>query len=323
MKTVLFSLCRFLFLFAWSAVAFAQAYPNKPIKFVVAYPAGGGSDLVARTIGVEMAKKLGQPIIVDNRPGAAGLVGAEYAAKSPPDGYTMLLADNGVLIYQPALYKKLGYSPTKDFAPLGLVAKFPFMIAVAPNSGFTDARQFFATVKANPGRYAYATAGTGSPHHLAMELVKERLGLFLVHIPYRGSAPAVQDVAGGQVPIIMVDVSSGLQMVKAGKLIPLVVLSENRVVHLPNVPTLRELGYKDLEAGAWQGLVVPSSTPIDIQARLSREMRSALADPEVRKKLVDFGLDPAPSDADTMRAFTVAEIAKWHKLIKDQGITLE
>jgi tripartite-type tricarboxylate transporter receptor subunit TctC len=193
----------------------------------------------------------------------------------------------------------------------------------APSAGIKDAKELLDYLKKNPGKLSYATPGNGSPHHLAMELFKSRSGLSVVHVPYRGAAPAVQDVMGGQVPLMMIDTSSGMPHIKAGKLVPLAILSAARIPQLPNVPTLAELGYKDVEAYAWQGLVVPVHTPKDVQLKLNAEMQSALNNPAVRKKLFDAAWEPVPSDAAAMAAYTATETRIWHKLIKDQGISLE
>ncbi len=300
-----------------------QAFPSKPVKWLVGYPAGGGTDFLARTIAAQMSAQMGQQVVIDNRPGAGAIIGADVAAKSPGDGYTVFTAYNGEMVYNPALYKKLPYDPVKDFAPIGLMARAPLLIVAAPNAGIKDAAALLDTLKKNPGKFSYASPGNGSPHHLAMELFKSRSGLFVVHVPYRGAAPAVQDVMGGQVPLMMVDTSSGMPHIKAGKLVPLAILSAKRIPQLPEVPTMAELGYKDVEAYAWQGLVVPASTPKEIQLKINAEMQAALNNAAVRKKLFEAAWDPVPSDAAVMAAYTAAETRVWHKLIKDRGISLD
>jgi len=301
----------------------AQSWPAKPLRWIVGYPAGGGTDFLARTIAVQISTQLGQPVVIDNRPGAAAIIGSEITAKAPGDGYTVFTADNGVLVYNPALYKKLPYDAAKDFAMIGLMARAPLMLVAAPSADIKDGKTLLDLLKKNPGKYTYATPGNGSPHHLAMELLKSRAGLFVVHAPYRGVAPALQDVMGGQVPLMMVDTPSGINGVKSGKLVPLIMLSDKRIAQLPDVPTATELGLKGLEAYAWQGMVVPVSTPKDLQTRLTKELQTALSDPAVRKKLSDAAWEPIPSDAATMRAYTASETKIWHALIKDRGITLE
>ena len=310
---------------AVSAPAQAQTatWPNKPVRWIVGYPAGGGTDFLARTIGAQLSTQIGQQVIIDNRPGAAAIIGAEAAAKAPGDGYTVFTADNGVLVYNPALYKKLPYDAAKDFAPLGLMARAPLLLVAAPNAGIKDGKALLVTLRQNPGKFTYASPGNGSPHHLAMELLKSRAGLFVVHAPYRGAAPALQDTMGGQVPLMMVDTSSGMSAIKAGKLIPLLIMTAQRIRQLPDVPTAAELGVSGVEAYAWQGLVVPSSTPKDIQALLTKGLQAALSDPGVKKKLFDAAWEPVPSDAAAMAAYTASETKIWHQLIKDRGITLE
>lgn len=301
--------------------AFAQAdYPSKPIKWLVGFPAGGGTDFLARTVGHQLSQQLGQPVLIENKPGAASSIAAEAAAKSAADGYTVLTADNAVLIFNPVLYKKLGYDPAKDFAPVGLMARFPLILAVHPGSGINTVQQWIAEVKKQPGRLSYASPGVGTPHHMAMELIKQRLGLFIVHVPYRGAAPAVQDVAGGQVPMMIVESGGGLPMIKAGKLRPLAVVSAKRMPVLPDVPTFAELGYKDLEVYAWQGVVVPKATPKPIVDKLSAELQKAVNTPDVKRKLMEFGMEVNPSDGTLMATYTSLETSLWHPLVKQRGI---
>jgi tripartite-type tricarboxylate transporter receptor subunit TctC len=305
------------------AQAPVQNFPNKPVKWIVGYPAGGGSDFLARTVAAQMSVQLSQPVIIDNRAGAGAIVGAEATARSPGDGYTLFTADNGVLVYNPALYKKLPYDPGRDFAPLGLMARTPLLIVAAPSAGIRNAQELMDTLKKNPGKLSYGSPGNGSPHHLAMELFKNRTTSFVVHVPYRGAAPAMQDAMGGQIPLMVVDTSTGMSAIKAGKLVPLVVFSKQRVSQLPNVPTMIELGYKDVEAYAWQGMVVPASTPNDIRQKLSMEMQAAVNHPSVRKKLEDASWETVPSDPAVMSAYTLAETKKWHALIRERGISAD
>jgi tripartite-type tricarboxylate transporter receptor subunit TctC len=308
-----------LALAAWG-LAQAQEFPSKPLRWLVGFPAGGGTDFLARTVGHQLSQQVGQPVLIDNKPGAASSIAAEAAAKSPPDGYTLLTADNAVLIFNPVLYKKVPYDPVKDFAPLGLMARFPLILAVHPGSGITSVQQWIEAMKKEPGKFSYASPGVGTPHHMAMELIKQRLGLFIVHVPYRGAAPAVQDVAGGQVPMMIVESGGGLPMIKAGKLRPLAVVSARRMPMLPEVPTFAELGYRDLEVYAWQGVVVPKATPKPVVDKLSAELQKAVAAPEVRRKLMELGLEVNPSDASLMAAYMATETALWHPIVKQRGI---
>jgi len=300
----------------------ADTWPAKPIRWVVAYPAGGGSDFLARQLAPQLGKQLGQPLVIDNRPGAGGMIGTDAAAKAPADGYTILSGDNGALVFNSAMYKKLPYAPA-DLAPVGLMAKFPLILTVHPGAGFSSGKQWLDEVKANPGRYSYASPGIGSPHHLAMELVKDRSKSFIVHVPYRGTAFAVQDLMAGVVPMAILDTAAGLPHIRAGKIKPLAVLTKKRIPQLPDVPTFEELGLKNVDVAAWQGLFVPKGTPAEAVTRLSSEMQKAIQLPEVRSKLEDFGLELAPSDAPALARFVQAETQTWHALIKERKLAAE
>jgi tripartite-type tricarboxylate transporter receptor subunit TctC len=300
----------------------ADAWPSKPIRWVVAYPAGGGSDFLARQLAPQLGKQLGQTIIIDNRPGAAGMIGTDNAAKSPPDGYTIVTGDNGAMVFNTAMYKKVPYDP-KDLAPVGFMARFPLILAVNPNAGFTSGQQLLDAIKKNPGKYSYASPGIGSPHHLAMELLKDRTGSFVVHVPYRGTALAVQDVISGQVPMMVLDTAAGLPQIKGGKVKALAVMSKKRIASLPDVPTLDELGIKGFEVTAWQGLFVPHGTPPEIVARLTQEMHKAISTPEVKARLEEFGLDVAPTDGPALAAFVQQETTFWHALIKERKLSAD
>ena len=304
----------------------AQAWPNKPVRWVVAYPAGGGSDFLARQLAPQLGKQLGQTIVIDNRPGAAGMIGTDNAAKSPPDGYTIVTGDNGAMVFHTAMYKKVPYDP-QDLAPIGFMARFPLILAVNPASGFTSAKQLIEELKKTPGKYSYASPGVGSPHHLAMELFKDRTNTVVVHVPYRGTAMAVQDVIGGQVPMMVIDTAAGLPQIKAGKIKALAVMSKKRIPSLPDVPTLDEIGgaygLKNFEVSAWQGLFAPKGTPPEIVAKLTSEMSKAINVPEVRARLEDFGLEVVPTDGPALGAFIQTETKFWHALIKDRKLSAE
>jgi len=303
--------------------ASAQSYPHKPLRWVVGYPAGGGTDFLARTTGAQLSQQLGQPVVVDNCPGAEAIIASELVARAAGDGYTVLSADNGVLVYNSALYKKLNYEPQKDFALLGMMGRSPLVITAAPNSGFTDAKGLLAALQAAPGKYSIATAGVGSPHHLALELFQREAKVSMLHVPYKGGAPALQDLMGGQVPLMMLDLPSGVSAVKAGKVVPLLAMSAERIPQLPNVPTAREMGFTGVEAYTWQGLAVPTNTPRDVQERLSTELQKTMRDPGVRQKLYDAGWEARPTNATDMINYVSAERQKWHALIKSRNITLD
>jgi len=309
-------------LFAAPFVVQAQdQYPVKPISWIVAYPPGGGSDFLARTVATRLARQLGQSVVIDNRPGAATIVGAQAASKATGDGYTLFTADNGSLVFNPALYAKLPYKPA-DFAPIGLMARFPLLLVSHPTKGYASVKAVVDAAKADPKKVFFAAPGAGGPHHLAMELLKSRAVFEAQHVAYKGAAPAVQDVLGGQVGLMMLDTATALAHLKAGTLKPLAVASAKRLPQYPEVPTFKELGY-EVEVSAWQGLVVPAATPQIIRDKLSRELQKVMADPEVVKALTDFGLEVTPSDAKQMAAFTESETALWHPLIRTLGIKLD
>jgi tripartite-type tricarboxylate transporter receptor subunit TctC len=302
--------------------ALADTWPSKPLRWVVAYPAGGGSDFLARQLAPALGRQLGQTVIIDNRPGAAGIIGTDNAAKSAPDGYTLVTGDNGAMVFHSAMYKKLPYDP-QDLAPVGFMARFPLILAVNPASGFSSARQLLDELKKNPGKYTYASPGIGSPHHLAMELLKDRTGTFVVHVPYRGTAMAMQDIISGQVPMMVLDTAAGLPQIRSGKVKALAVMSRKRIPSLPDVPTLDEVGVKDFEVSAWQALFVPKGTPPDIVSRLTAEMNKAITTPDVKARLEDFGLEVTPSNGPALAAFLAQENAFWHRLIKDRRLSAE
>jgi len=301
----------------------AAAYPAKPVRWVVPYAAGGGSDFLARTIGTPWSTATGQPVLVDNKPGGNTAIGAAEVARSPADGYTVLSADNGTLVFNPVLYKSLAYAPEKDFAPVTLMGRFPMILVVGPGSTATTAQAFVAEAKARPGGINYASAGAGSPHHLAMELLKSEAGLFMVHAPYRGAGPALADVAGGQVPAMMVDLAAGAGFIKGGKVRALAVANATRLPQLPSVPTFAELGYKNVEAAALVGLVVPAATPAATVAAINTQVVKAIHEPAVHQRLVDFGVEPVGNSPAQFAALLKSETAKWQKLIRDLKISLD
>lgn len=306
-----------------AASAGAQTYPAKPIRWIVPYAAGGGSDFLARTVAQTLSTQVGQPVLVDNKPGGNTALAAAETARAPADGYTVLSADNGTLVFNPALYKSLSYNPTKDLTPVTLMGKFPMILVVGANSGIASARDFIAKAKAKPGDLSYASAGAGSPHHLAMELFKVEAGLFMVHVPYRGAAPALADVVGGQLPAMMVDLAAGAGFIKGGKVRALAVANPTRLPQLPDVPTFAELGYKNVEAAALVGVVVPSATPAEAVNTLNRQLVAAINEPSVRTRMIDFGVEPVANTPAQYAALLKSETVRWHKLIRDLKITLD
>ena len=304
--------------------ALAQNYPTKPVRLIVPYATGGGTDFFARTVGSKLGEQLGQTIIVDNKPGAATIIGAEAAARSAPDGYTALVADSTTLAVNPSLYKKLPYDPVKDFAPVTLTARFAMLLVVNPTlSKATSVKELIEEARKEKDGMSYASVGPGTTHHLTMELFQQRAGIKLTHVPYKGAGPAIQDLVGGQVPVMFLDLAAGAPMIKAGKIKVLGVASPKRIAALPNVPTLAEQGIADFEAWAWQGLVVPAGTPGDIVARLNSEYAKAVADPAVRQKLVDAGIEPVTSTPEQMASYVKSETAKWAQVIKQANIKVE
>ena len=301
----------------------AAAFPDKSIEWVVPYPAGGGSDVVARILSVPMSKALGQPIIINNKPGAATNIGADYVAKAKPDGYVMLTGDTATMAANPALYSKLSYNVEKDFVPVGLMARFPMILVVNPSVPAKNLTEFLAWAKKQPNGVNYATPGAGSPHHLATELFRELSGLKLVHVGYRGAAPAVQDVMGGQVPFMFVDTASGYQHILSGRLIAIGVASPKRINTFNTLPTLAEQGLKGFEAYAWQGLVVPAATPPEAVNALSKALLTALETTEVKARFQTLGLEAIPSTPMQMSAYAKTEREKWAKVISASNIRLD
>lgn len=311
---------------ALASSSFAQAqgqYPDQIIKWVVPYPAGGGTDNLARTLAESMRVGLGQQIVVDNRPGAATNIGAELVARARPDGYTVMSADNAVLAFNEHLFKKLLFSPEKDFSYIGAIGKFPLALVVHPSFPAQNFKDFLAYVKANPGKVSYASVGNGSPHHLAMELFKNRTGTFITHIPYRGAAPAMQDLMGGQVPAMFLDLASGLSIIKSGKVRTLAIGSQARSPLLPDVPTLAESGVTNAEVFAFQGLLGPAGLPAPVVVRLNQELNKALADPVVLKRFTEFGFEPQRGTPEDFKKLARSESARWGEVIRTNQISLD
>lgn len=301
----------------------ALSYPDKPIEWVVPYPAGGGSDVVARTLAEPMGKTLGQTIIINNKPGAATNIGADYVAKAKPDGHVMLTADTATLAANPSLYAKLPYNAEKDLSPVGLIARFPILLVVNTSVPAKNLSEFIAWAKQQPGGVNYASPGAGSPHHLAAELFRERSGITLTHVPYRGLAPAVQDVIGGQVPFMFVDTAGGYPHILSGKLRPIGVASPARLKSFNDIPTLAEQGLKGFEAYAWQGLAVPAGTPADVVTQLNKALLSALDSTAVKARFQTLGLEATPGTPQQMADYARAEREKWGQLIRARGIKLD
>jgi tripartite-type tricarboxylate transporter receptor subunit TctC len=304
------------------ALAFAQD-SSRPIEWVLGYAAGGGSDVVARVVAEQMQQSLKRVILVNNKPGAATNIAADYVAKSKDFGNIMLTADFATLAANPSLFAKLPYNPEKDFAPVGLLARFPLLLVVAPNVPVKNYKEFVAWAKAQPGGVNYASAGPGSPHHLAGEMFREKSGLKLIHVPYRGAAPAVQDLMGGQVPFGLMDSASVQQYLTGGKLRAIGVASAKRLATFPEIPTLAEQGLTGFEAYAWQGLVVPAGTPAPYVATLSKALQDALNSTSVKARFQTLSLEALPGTPEQMATYAKSERERWGKLIRDNGIKLD
>ena len=298
-------------------------FPKKPIRWIVGYPAGAASDFVARTIANAMSGQLGQPIIIENRAGSSGIIASDVLAKSPADGYTVGTVDNGMLIFNTALYKKLPYEPAKDFASVGLMVRLPMLILSHPDSEYKNIQDVVDTMRRGPGKVSYAAPGVGTPHNLAMEMFKDQNKLYAVAIQYRGGAPMVQDVIGKHMDLMVLDIASTTSLINSNKVRPVVVFSKNRLPSQPSVPTTFELGIGNIEAAAWQGLAVPTGTPEAIKRRLSDALFSAVNSGEVRKKLSEYGAEPMPSTAEAMSDLWKKDHQYWTALIKSRGISAE
>ena len=300
------------------------AYPDRPVRWIVAYAAGGGTDTLARILGGNLSPRLGQPVVVENRPGGATNIGAEAAARAAPDGHTVFSADNGTLVFNPALFRKLPYDPERDFRPIGLMARFPLVLTAKQTSAFNGARDFIEGAKARPGQIDYGSPGIGSPHHLAMERLAKETGTRLNHVPYRGAAPALNDLLAGTIEAMVLDLASGGGHLRSGRVKPLALCSLTRHPDLPDVPTVQEaLGLRNFEASAWQTLMVPARTPDAVAARLTAELAAALREEAVVERIRAIGLEPLTGGPEEAAKLIEAERAVWVPLIRERGITLE
>ncbi|HET8746105.1 MAG TPA: tripartite tricarboxylate transporter substrate binding protein [Ramlibacter sp.] len=299
------------------------AFPTKPITIVVPFAAGGTTDILARVIGQALHKELGQPVIVDNRAGAGGNIGGALAAKAAPDGYTLFMGTVGTHAINQSLYKKMPFDPIKDFAPLTRVAMVPNLLVAHPSKPYKNVKELIAYAKANPGRVNFGSSGSGSSIHLSGELFNALAKVDMVHVPYKGSAPAVSDLIGGQIDIMFDNMPSAIQHVRAGKLVPLAVTTAKRSPELPNVPTIAEAGVPGYEATSWFGMLAPAATPAPIVAKLNDALVKVLAQPDVKKKLAEQGAEPYSEKPEQFAAFIRAETAKWSKVVKESGASAD
>lgn len=322
------SVAAVIFTFA-GTVAYAQTYPSKPIRLVVPFAAAGTTDILARAVGAELTKAWGQQVIIDNRPGAGGNIGAEIVAKSPTDGYTLLMGTVGTHAINQALYPKLPYDPIKDFAPVTLVASVPNVLVLNPafaeKNKITDVKSFVSYVKAHPGKLNMASSGNGTSIHLAGELFKTQTHTYMLHIPYKGSSPAVTDLIAGQADLMFDNLPSSMSFIKSGKLRAIAVTSSKPSPALPDIPTIAQSGGElaNFEASSWFGILAPAGTPKDIVDKLQQEIAKSLSSPSVKEKLIAQGADPVGNTPEQFAAHIQAESKKWSKVVKDSGAKVD
>lgn len=309
---------------AFCASAGAQTYPSKPVRIIVGFPPGQATDIVARMVADKLTTKLGQTFLIDNKPGAAGIIGTELAMKAPADGYTLLFSSSGPLAVNPGLYAKLPYDPLKDLQPIALAATVPLFLVVNPTLQATSVRDLVALAKAQPGKINYASGGSGVTNHLVTEMFKSVAGVNLQHIPYKGGPPAVADLIGGQVSVMFETGPGVLPHVRSGKLRAIAVGSVTRSAAMPDLPTVAEQGFPGFDGVAWIGFAAPAGVPKPIVDQLSKETAAAIASPDLRDKLLALGSEPAqPNTPEQFTAYIRSEIAKWGKVIKESGAKVD
>ncbi|WP_295856814.1 tripartite tricarboxylate transporter substrate binding protein [uncultured Xylophilus sp.] len=305
------------------AAAWAQAYPSKTITIVVPFAAGGTTDILARVIGQALGTELGQPVVVDNRLGAGGNVGGQFAARAAADGYTLFMGTVGTHAINQSLYPKMPFDPIKDFAPISRVANVPNVLVANPQQPFKTVKELIAYAKANPGKVNFGSSGNGSSIHLSGELFKTMAQVDMVHVPYKGSAPAVNDLLGNQIGIMFDNLPSSLPHIRAGKLRPIAVTTAKRSPELPDVPTIAEAGVPGYEATSWFGLFAPAGTPAPVIERIDTALIKVLGTAELKKKLSEQGAEPYAEKPAQFAAFIQAETAKWGKVVKASGATVD
>lgn len=312
-----------LFLACASTAARAQApWPVKPVRLVLPFPPGGGTDILGRTIGLRLSDALGQPVLTDNRPGAGGNLGAEIVARSAPDGYTFVLVAPGLVI-SPSMYPKLAFDPFRDFAPVALVAVIPNLLVVHPSLPVHSVKELVAYARAHPGRINYGSGGVGTSNHLGTELIAVRNGLKLVHVPYKGAATAMMDTVAGNLQLITIGTGAALAQIRAGKLRALATLTPGRVANAPEIPTIAEAGYPGMEVLTWYAILGPAKTPATIVSRMNHELSRIMFEPEVRERLATIGAEPMKSSPAELTAFMRGEFQRWAEVVKAAGIRAE
>ena len=305
------------------AAALAQPYPAKPVKIVVGYTPGGSNDVLARVVGKHLQDTWKQSFIVENKPGASGQIGAEAGAKAPPDGYTLVVIPNDVLTVQPHMYSKFPFDPIADVQPIATLGTVPVALVVNANSPYKSVAELITAAKAKPGVLNYASSGAGGPQHMSAEMFMLLTGTRMVHVPYKGNAPAVTDLLGGQVDVLFSPINSALPHIKAGKLRALAVAGDVRVASLPDVPTLSEAGVPGYKSEIWIGLFAPARTPKDIVDKIAAEVARMQAQPDVKAELNGQGIDPLSNSPEQLAALIKADSARWSKVIKETGLRAE
>ena len=301
----------------------AQAYPDRPVRYISPFPPGGVNDIVSRIMAAKLSEIWGRQVIVDNRPGAGGTIGADIAAKATPDGYTLLMGGIGTHGIAPALYKKLPYDHIKDFAPLSMIGTVPHVLVVHPSLPVKSVRELIAYAKANPGKINYGSSGVGTALHLSMEMFRSMTGIDIVHVPYKGGGPAQTDLLGGRILAMCATLTGELPHIKSGKVRALGVTSTKRSALLPDVPTIAESGVPGFEVTAWNAMFTQAAVPKPILAKLNADVVRALSLPDVQRRLAENGLDAAASTTEQLSAFVKSETVKWAKAVKDSGATAE
>ncbi len=310
--------------FGLSPSLFAAApFPSKTMRWIVPYPAGGGSDFMARVVGLPLSEAVNQSVIVENKPGGNGAIAVADLVRSPADGHTMMNVDNGTLVFNPALYKNLGYVPDKDVKLVTLLARAPMILVVGPGSTAKTAKEFIEQAKRSPETQNFASAGAGTPQHLAMEMLMHHAKLKMMHIPYKGSSPALGDLAGGQVTVAMSDYAAAAGFLQSGKLRALAVADSQRHPRLPDVPTFAEIGLPGVEATALVGVAVAAATPDATVLALQKHIAQALLSPKTAARYRDVGIEPVGSTPQEFTQMIAAEVARWHPLIRSVGIKLD
>jgi len=301
----------------------AATFPDHPVRIVVPFPAGGSNDVVARFLGMKLYEVWGQQVIIDNRPGAGGNIGAEMVARSAPDGYTLLLTAPGPLAVNQSLYPRLPFDPMADFAPVALVASVQIVLAVNPEVKATNVRELIALAKHSPGQINFGSSGYGSTNHLAGELFKKLAGIDIAHVPYRGAAPAMNDLVSGQIPVLFDNMPAIHPQALAGAIRPLAVAGASRSPLFPELPTMVEAGVPGFEASSWFGLVAPAKTPPEVMKTLSDAVTKVLRDPDLAKKLADVGAEPGSLSGSEFGAYLHSEADKWGKVVKDANVVIQ